>query len=69
LRLNKIVLGDEIVLDGVEENEARTLAGTLRRAVEATNKTLAREAHPTTNVAQEDADAIAREVDFGLENS
>jgi hypothetical protein len=69
LRLNEVVQGDEIVLDGVEENEARTLAGTLRRAVDATNKALKRETNPTTNVTQHDADAIADEVDFGSENS
>jgi hypothetical protein len=65
LRLDEIVQGDEIVLDGVEESEAPTLAGTLRRAVDATNKALTRETDPTANVAQEEADAIARQVDGG----
>jgi hypothetical protein len=67
LRLDEIVQGDQIVLDGIEENEASTLGGTLRRAVDATNKTCIRDADPTANVAQEDADAIARQVDVGSE--
>lgn len=69
LRLDGIVQGDEIVLDGVEESEAPTLAGTIQRAVDATNKALTREAAPTANVAQEDADAIARQVNRGPETS
>jgi hypothetical protein len=69
LRLDEIVQGDEIILEGVEESEAPTLAGTLRRAVDATNKTLTRDADPTANVAQEQADVIARQVDSGLETS
>src|SRR5690349_11583629 len=35
LRLNDIVQGDHIVLDGVEEREASNVADALRRAVEA----------------------------------
>jgi hypothetical protein len=38
LRLDEIVQGNEIVPEGVEESEVPTLAGTLRRAVDATNK-------------------------------
>jgi hypothetical protein len=69
LRLDEIVQGDEIVLDGVEESEAPTLAGTLRRAVDATNKALTRDADPTAKVAREQADGIARQVDSGLGTS
>jgi hypothetical protein len=69
LRLDEIVQGDEIVLEGVEESEAQTLAGTLRRAVDATNEALTREADPTAKVAQEQADGIARQVDSGLGTS
>jgi hypothetical protein len=65
LRLDEIVRGDEIVLDGVELSEAPTLAGTLRRAVDATNRACTGETNPTANVAQADADAIARRVDLG----
>jgi hypothetical protein len=69
LRLNEIVQGDQIVLDGIEKSEAPTLGGTLRRAVDATNKTCVRDAHPSANVAQDDADAIARQVGLGTESS
>jgi hypothetical protein len=69
LRLDQIVQGDEIVLDGVEESEAPTLAGTLRRAVDATNKTLVRDIEPAANVAQEEADAIARQINRGPTSS
>jgi hypothetical protein len=65
LRLDDIVRGDEIVLDGVEESEAPTLAATLRCAIDATNGNLTGEADPTANVAQEEADAIAHQVDLG----
>jgi hypothetical protein len=69
LRLDQIMQGDEIVLDGVEESEAPTLAGTLRRAVDATNKTLTRHIHPTADVAQEEADGIARQINRGSRTS
>jgi hypothetical protein len=69
LRLDEIVQGDQIVLDGVEASEAPTLAGTLRRAVDATNKTCTQDIPPTANVAQADADAIARQVVLGSEPS
>jgi len=62
LRLDEIVQGDEIVLDGVEAGEARSLARTLRDAVEATNRACTEEQRPTANVAQAEADAIAHEV-------
>ncbi len=39
MRLNDIVQGDQIVLEGVEASEAPTLAASLQRAVEATNQT------------------------------
>jgi hypothetical protein len=69
LRLDQIVQGNEIVLDGGEEREAPTLAGTLRRAVDATNKALTRDIDPNTNVAQEEADAIVRQVNRGPRTS
>jgi hypothetical protein len=65
LRLDEIVRGDEIVLDGVEDREAPTLAATLRSAIDATNKNLTRKAEPTANVDQSEADVIARQVDLG----
>jgi hypothetical protein len=69
LRLDEIVQGDQIVLDGVEKREAPTLAGTLQRAVDATNKTCIQASDPTANVAQSDADAIARQIGLGSEPS
>jgi len=62
LRLNELVQGDEIVLEGVEAGEARALARTLRDAVDAANRACAEDEQPTANVAQAEADAIAGEV-------
>ena len=65
MRLNDIVQGDQIVLDGVEASEAPTLAGSLQRAVEATNQAGIGGQNPTANVAQEEADAVAHQITFG----
>jgi hypothetical protein len=65
IRLDGIVQGDEIVLEGVEPSEAPTLAGSLQRAVEATNRAKIGEDHPARNMAQADADAVAHEITFG----
>ena len=65
MRLNDIVQGDQIVLDGVEASEAPTLAGSLRRAVEATNRAEIGERNPTANAEQEEADAVAHQVTLG----
>jgi hypothetical protein len=62
MRLNDIVQGNQIVLDGVEPSEAPTLAGSLRRAVEATNQARPRGQNPTGNMAQEEADAVADQI-------
>ncbi len=64
MRLNDIVQGDQIVLEGVEASEAPTLAGSLRRAVEATNQAGIDEQNPTANMAQEEADAVAHQITF-----
>jgi hypothetical protein len=64
IRLNCIVQGDEIVLEGVEASEAPTLAGSLQRAVEATNKAEIGEDNPPGNMAQADADAVADQITF-----
>jgi hypothetical protein len=64
IRLNGIVQGDEIVLEGVEASEAPTLAGSLHRAVEATNNADIREDNPPRNMAQADADAVADQITF-----
>jgi hypothetical protein len=59
LRLNEIVQGDQIVLEGVEPSEATAVADALRRAVAATNQTGTGEQHSTANMSQEKADAVA----------
>ncbi len=64
MRLNDIVQGDQIVLEGVEASEAPTLAGSLRRAVEAANQAGIDEQNPTVNMAQEEADAVAHQITF-----
>jgi hypothetical protein len=69
IRLNGIVQGDEIVLEGVEASEAPTLAGSLQRAVEATNNTEIHEGNPSRNMAQADADAVADQITFGEDPS
>jgi hypothetical protein len=60
LRLNEIVHGDQIVLEGVEASEAPALAGAFRRAVDAAN--CAGGQNSSANVAQEEADAIADQI-------
>ena len=63
LRLNNIVQGDQIVLDGVEEREAANLADALRRAVDATNKACEdRDEQPNENMPRDTADAIAQRI-------
>jgi hypothetical protein len=61
LRLNEVIQGDHIVLEGVEKREASALAGALRRAVTATNRQCPSDPEPASNVAAEKADAIAHE--------
>jgi len=67
LRLNEIVQGDQIVLDGVERKEAPALAEALRRAVDATNRSYTVEPNATANVTQAEADEIADEIARGLQ--
>src|SRR4051795_7057256 len=59
LRLNDIVQGDRIVLEGVEEREATLLWDALARAVTATNAECTTDREPVANVSQPRADAIA----------
>jgi hypothetical protein len=60
LRLNGMVQGNEIVLDGVEDPEPANLGATLRRAVEGTNHALEkRDRRIKPNVTRDRADAIA----------
>lgn len=69
MRLNHIVQGDQVVLDGVEGSEAPTLAGSLRRAIEATNQAATGGKQSTANVAQEEADAVAHQITLGVDRS
>jgi hypothetical protein len=62
LRLNDIVRGAEIVLDGVEDREAPLLADALRRAIDATNTACPAEPGPSKDLPQQNADAIAAKV-------
>ena len=63
LVLNDVVHGREIVLDGVEAEEADTLADAVQRAVEATNRACANAPDDSIPLKpREEADAIARTV-------
>jgi hypothetical protein len=62
LRLDDIVQGDELVLEGVEAREASALAEALRRAIDATNQTCSEKAERPAGMARGEADAIAHEV-------
>jgi hypothetical protein len=64
LRLNDVVHGNQIVLEGVEEREAPLLSDALARAVTATNAECTTEPEPAANVAQPRADVIARAIAF-----
>lgn len=65
LRLNRVVQGDHIVLEGVEEPEAAHLGELLRRAIEKTNEAVARadaQERSRTNVSRAAARSIARQL-------
>jgi hypothetical protein len=62
LRLNDLVQGDHIVLEGVEEREAPLLSDALARAVEATNAACPTERERPGNIPQRHADAIAGDI-------
>jgi hypothetical protein len=65
LRLNDIVQGEELVLEGVEARDAGALSEALRRAVDATNQACPEAAERSADAAQAQADAIAHEVASG----
>jgi hypothetical protein len=62
LKLNDIVQGDQLVLDGVEEAEAPLLSGALARALEATNADCPPGPSARAQLSQRDADAIASKI-------
>jgi hypothetical protein len=61
MRLNHLVQGSVIVLEGVEEAEAEVLGPALREAIDAANQALANEPHPSEpgNMEQREADRLA----------
>jgi hypothetical protein len=59
LRLNNIVQGDQLVLEGVEEPEAPLLSDALARAIDATNTACEPGASARPNLSQREADTIA----------
>jgi hypothetical protein len=65
LRLNDVVQGDQLVLEGVEAGEAAALAQALQRAVTATNEACPEEAQRTSRVARREAQSIADDVSPG----
>jgi hypothetical protein len=63
LRLNDIVQGQEIVLEGVESEEASQLAGAVERAVDAANGDCAKDDdHQSRTARQTSADDVAHNV-------
>lgn len=64
LRLNDIVHGGEIVLEGVEPGEASTIAGAVEQAVDAANGDCSdgKDVHQSGKVRQTEANAVARKV-------
>jgi hypothetical protein len=64
LRLNDVVQGSEIVLEGVESAEASSLAGAVERAVDAANDDCAdgEDVDQSRKLRQHEANAIAHEV-------
>lgn len=64
LRLNDVVQGSEIVLEGLESAEASNIAGAVERAVDAANADCAdgEDVEQSGNVGQAEASAIADEV-------
>lgn len=61
---DELVRGDEIVLEGVEDRDAPTLADALRRAVEATNRASFDQPARRPNVTQRAADTVASHMCF-----
>jgi hypothetical protein len=69
LRLNEVVQGADIVLDGVSAPHASALAEALIDAVDETNRCAEEEEHrphPACNMSREEADRIAAELRLPL---
>jgi hypothetical protein len=59
MKVDELVQGDEIVLEGVEDRDTATLAVAVQRAVDAANRACAVEVDRAPNVSQSEADAVA----------
>lgn len=64
LRLNQVVQGHEIVLEGVESDGAANIAGAVERAVDATNNACAdgKSVNQRKDVPRTEADTVAQDV-------
>jgi hypothetical protein len=62
MNVNELVLGDEIVLDGVEDREMPALADAVRRAVDAANRASIDKVDRVPNVTQREADTVASHI-------
>jgi hypothetical protein len=63
VNVNDVVQGDQIVLEGVERREAPALGDALEQAVDAANGASTGGPNPPPNVAQKEADGIARTIE------
>lgn len=63
LNVNDVVQADQIVLEGVEQREAPALGDALERAVDAANRATTGAPNPPPNMAQKEADGIARTIE------
>jgi hypothetical protein len=64
LDVNDIVQADQIVLEGVEQREAPALGDALERAVDAANRASTAVPNLPPNMAQKEADRIARTIEI-----
>ena len=64
LNVNDIVQADQIVLEGVEQREAPALGDALEQAVDAANRASTAAPNPPPNMAQKEADGIARTIEI-----
>jgi len=64
LNVNEIVQGNEIVLEGVEQHEAPALGEAVEQALDAANRASTGASNSSPNVAQKEADGIARTIEL-----
>jgi hypothetical protein len=62
VNVDELVQGDEIVLDGVEDREARGLADAVHRAIDGANRAEVDKTARRPNVSQGEADVVASHV-------